>query len=139
MGIWTHSLKFNVVTSSIHQLPQTTRDGIHSLLREIVWDVGDNIPNPFFQLFHCVRFCLVHLLCPAPQEKVSGREIWTSCRPFVRSWSSQPASQKLLIQPDMYAQCKVWWCAIVRENKFVDKLHGYTVCQNDVEHFLFTN
>ena len=33
MGIWTHSLKFNVGTSGIHELPQTTGDGIHSLLR----------------------------------------------------------------------------------------------------------
>src|SRR5215475_10788726 len=79
MGIWTHSLKFNVGTGGIHQLPQTTEDGIHSLLKEVVWDVGDNVPNPVLQLFHCARFCPVHLLlCPAPQEKVTGREIWTS-------------------------------------------------------------
>ena len=79
MGIWTHSLKFNVGTGGIHQLPQTTGDAIHSLLQEIVWDVGDNFPNPVLQLFHCARFCPVHLLlCPAPQEKVTGREIWTS-------------------------------------------------------------
>ena len=25
-----------------------------------------------------------------------------------------------LIQPGTYAQCKVWWCAIVHENKFID-------------------
>src|SRR5215468_1967412 len=79
MGIWTHSLKFNVGTGGIHQLPQTTGDGIHSLLQEVVWGVGYNVPNPVLQLFHCARFCTVHLLlCPAPQEKVTGREIWTS-------------------------------------------------------------
>ena len=69
MGIWTRSLKFNVGTGGIHQLPQTTGDGIHSLLQEVVWDVGDNLPNPVLQLFHCARFCPVHLLLrPAPQE-----------------------------------------------------------------------
>jgi len=62
MGIWTRSLKFSVGTGGIHQLPQTTGDGIHSLLQEVMWDVGDNIPNPVLQLFHCVRFCPVHLL-----------------------------------------------------------------------------
>jgi len=62
MGIWTHSLKFNARTGGIHQLPQTTGDGIHSLLREVVWDVGDDVPNPVLQLFHCARFCPVHLL-----------------------------------------------------------------------------
>jgi len=36
MGIWTHSLKFNVDTGGIHQLPQRTGDGIHSLLQEVV-------------------------------------------------------------------------------------------------------
>jgi len=118
MGIWTHSLKFN---GGIHQLPQMTGNGFHSLLQEVVWDVGDNVPNPVLQLFHCARFCLVHLpLCPAPQEKVTGREIWTSCRLFMRSLSSQPTSQKLLIQPGTYTQCKVWWCVIVHENKFID-------------------
>jgi len=117
MGIWTHSLKFNVGTGGIHQLPQTTGDGIHSLLQKVVWDVGDNVPNKVLQLFHCASFCPVHLfLCPIPQKKVIGREIWTSCRPFVRSSSSQ----KLLIQPGRYAQCKVWRCAIVHENKFID-------------------
>ena len=81
-----HNLEFNVGAGSIHQLPQTTRDGIHSLLQEVMWDVGDNFPNPVHQLFQCVRFCPVHLLLStAPQEKVTGREIWTSCRPFV--WS----------------------------------------------------
>jgi len=121
MGIWTHSLKFNVGTGGIHQLPQTTRDGIHSLLQEVVWNVGDNFPNPVLQLFHCARFCPVHLLlCPAPKEKVTGREIWTSWRPFVRSSSSQPTSQELLTQPGTYAQCKVWRCIIVHENKFID-------------------
>ena len=50
-----------------------------------------------------------------PHKKVTGCGIWTSCRPFV--WSS---SQKLLIQPGTYAQCKVWRCAIVHENKFID-------------------
>ena len=95
MGIWMHNLEFNVGSGSIHQLPQTTGDGIHSLLQEVMWDVGD---------------------------KVTGREIWTSCRPFVWSSSSQPTSRKLLIQPGTYtyAQCKVWWCAIVHENKFID-------------------
>ena len=116
-----HNLQFNVGTSSIHQLPQTTRDGIHSLLQEVMWDVGDNFPNLVLQLFQCVRFCPVHLfLSPVPQEKVTGREIWTSCRPFMWSSSSQPTSRKLLIQPGMYTQCKVWWCAIVHENKFID-------------------
>ena len=115
------SLKFNVGTGGIHQLPQTTGDGIHSLVQEVVWDVGDNVLNPVFQLFHCARFRPVHLLLsPAPQEKVTGHEIWTSCRPFVRSSSSQPTSQKLLIQPGTYAQCKMWWCAIKHENKFID-------------------
>ena len=51
MGIWTYSLKFNVGTGGIHQLPQTTEDGIHSLLQEVVWDVGDNFPNPVLQFF----------------------------------------------------------------------------------------
>ena len=73
MGIWTHSLKFNVGTGGIHQLPQTTGDGIHSLRQEVVWDVGDKVPNPVLQLFHCARFCPVHLLlCPAPHEKVTS-------------------------------------------------------------------
>ena len=121
MGIWTHGLKFNVGTGGIHQLPQTTGDGIHRLLQEVVWDVGDNVPNLVCQLFHRARFCSVHLLlCPAPQGKVTGHEIWTSCRSFVRSSSSQPTSWKLLIQPGTYAQCKVWRCAIVHENKFID-------------------
>ena len=105
MGIWTHSLKFNVGTGSIHQLPQTTGDGIHSLLQEVMWDVGDNFPNLVLQLFDCARFCpVLPLFCPAPQEKVSGQEIWTSRRLFVRSSSSQPTSRKLLIQPGTYAQ-----------------------------------
>ena len=116
-----HSLKFSVGTGGIHQLPETTGDGIHSLMQEVMLHVGDTVPNPALQFFHCARFCPVHLLrCPAPQEKVIGREIWTSCRSFVRSSSSQPTSRKLLIQPDMYAQCKVWRCAIVHENKFID-------------------
>src|SRR5215475_6387794 len=98
MGMWTHCLKFNVGTGGIHQLPQTTGDGIHSLLQEFVWDVGDNVPNPVLQLFHRARFCSVHLLLyPAPQENVTGHEIWTSCRLFVRSLSFQPTSRKLLI------------------------------------------
>ena len=120
MVIWTHSLKFNVGTGGIHQLPQTTGDGIHSLLQEGMWDVGDSVPNLVLQLFHCARFCPVHLfLCPAPQEKVTEREIWNPCRPFLRSSSSQPTSRKLLIQPGTYAQYKVWRCAIVHENKFI--------------------
>ena len=49
-------LKFNVGTGGIHQLPQTTWDGIHSLLQEVVWDVGDNVLNPVLQLFHCTWF-----------------------------------------------------------------------------------
>ena len=104
-----HNLEFNVDTGSINQLPQTTGDGIHSLLQEVMWDVGDNFLNPVLQLFQRVRFCPVHLLSPAPQEKVTGREIWTSCRLFVWFSSSQPTSRKLLIQPGTYAQCKVWW------------------------------
>jgi len=117
MGIWTRSLKFN---GGIHQLPQTTGDGFHSLLQEVVWDIGGNVPTPVLQLFHCARFCPVQLLlCPAPQEKGTGHEIWTSCRPFVRSSSSQPTSRKILIQPGTYAQCKVWQCVIVHENKFI--------------------
>ena len=36
MGIWTHSLKFNVDTGGIYQLSQTTGNGIHSLLQEVV-------------------------------------------------------------------------------------------------------
>ena len=92
-----HSLKFNVGTGDIHQLPETTGDGIHSLMQEVVLHVGDNVPNPALQLFHCVKFCPAHLLrCPAPQEKVIGREIWTSCRSFVRS-SSQSTSRKHLM------------------------------------------
>ena len=116
-----HSLKFNVFTGGIHQLPQTNGDGIHSLLQEVVWDVGDNGPNLVLQLFHCAWFCPVHLLlCPVPQQKVTGSEICTSCRLFMRSLSSQPKSWKLLIQPGTYTQCKVWWCSIVHENKFID-------------------
>src|SRR5215510_10170703 len=43
-------------------------------------------------------FCPVHLLlCPTPQKKVTGHEIWTSCRSFVRSSTSQPTSRKLPI------------------------------------------
>jgi len=114
MAIWTHSLKFNTGTDGVHQLPQTTGDGIHSLLQEVAWDVGDNVPNPVLQFFHCARFCLVHLLLyPVPQEEVTGREICTSFRPFVRSPSSQPTFWKLLIQPGTYAQCEVWRCAMV--------------------------
>ena len=56
MGIWTHSLKLNVRTGGIHQLPQMTEDGINSLLQEVMWDIGDNVPNPVLQLFHCARF-----------------------------------------------------------------------------------
>jgi hypothetical protein len=111
MGIWTQSLKFNVCSSGIHQLPQTTGDGIHSFLQEVVWDIGDNVPNLVLQLFHFARFCTVHLLiCPAPQEEVTEREIWTSSRPFVTSSSSQPTSRKLLIQKGTYAKGKVWPC-----------------------------
>ena len=116
-----HNLEFNAGAGSIHQLPQTNGDRIHSLLHEVMWDVGANFPNPVLQLFQCVRFSPVPLLLsPAPQDKITGREIWTSCRPFVWSSSSQPTPRKLLIQPGTYAQCKVWWCAIVHENKFID-------------------
>ena len=76
MRILMHNLEFNVGTGSIHQLPQTVGDGIHSFLQEVMWDGGDNFPNPVLQLFQCVRFCSVHLLLsPAPQGKVTGREI----------------------------------------------------------------
>ena len=69
MGILIHNLEFNIGTDNIHQLPQTSRDGIHSLLQEVMWDVGDNFPNPVLQLFQCVRFCPVHLLLsPAPRH-----------------------------------------------------------------------
>ena len=134
MGIWTHSLKFNVGTGGIHQVPQTTGEGFHSLLQKVAWDIGDIVPNPVLQFLHCVRFCPVHLLLhPAPQEKVTGREIWTSCTPFMRSSSSQPTSWKLLIQPGMYAQCKAWRYAIVRENKFIDAFSA----RYDVPHIIF--
>ena len=110
MEIWTYSLKFNVGTGGIHQLPQTTGDGIHSLLQEVVWDVGDNVPNPVQQLFHFARFCPVHLLLRlAPQEKVTGREIWTSCRPFVRSSSSQPTCQLLHVMGFPRANIQVFF------------------------------
>ena len=73
MAIWMHNLEFNVGTGIIHQLPQTTGDGIHSLLQEVMWDVGDNFPNPVLQLFQCVRFSPIHLLfSQAPQEKSQG-------------------------------------------------------------------
>ena len=52
-----HNLEFNIGIGSIHQLPQTTGDGIHSLLQEVMWDIGDNFPNPVLQLFQRVRFC----------------------------------------------------------------------------------
>ena len=69
MGIFMHNLEFNVGTGSIHQLPQTTGDGIHSLLQEVMWDVGDNFPKPVLQFFQCVIFCPVHLLLsPAPRH-----------------------------------------------------------------------
>ena len=117
MGILMHNLEFYLGTGSIHQLSQTTGDGGHSLLQEVIWGVGDDVPNTVLQLFECVRFCPVHfLLSPAAQEIVTVREIWTSCW----SSSSQPTSRKLLIQPGTYVQCKVWWCAIVHENKFID-------------------
>jgi hypothetical protein len=74
MGIWVHILKFSVGIYDVHQLPQTAGDGIHSLLEDVVWDIGDNAPNPCFQFFQCARFCTVHLiLCPAPQGVISGR------------------------------------------------------------------
>ena len=64
-----HNSEFNVGTGSIHQLPQTTGDGIHSLLQEVMWGVGDNFLNPVLQLFQCVIFCPVHLLLsPAPRH-----------------------------------------------------------------------
>ena len=46
MGVWTQSLKFSVGTGDIHQFPQTTGDGLHSLLQQVVWDVRANVPNP---------------------------------------------------------------------------------------------
>ena len=84
-----HNLEFNVGTGSIHQLPQTTGDGIHSLLQEVMWDVGDNFPNPVLHLFQCVRFCPVQLLLsPTPQGVRSGFLAGHSCgprRPSARS------------------------------------------------------
>ena len=56
MGILMRNLEFNVGTGSIHQLPRKTGDGIHSLLQEVMWNVGDNLSNPVLQLFQCVRF-----------------------------------------------------------------------------------
>jgi len=114
MGIWTRSLKFNVGTGGIHKLPQTTGDGIHSLLQEVVWDVGDNVPNTVLQLFHCARFCPVHLhLRPALQEKVTRREIWTSCRPFMRSSSSQATFQLLHVMGFPRANIQVFFFNIL--------------------------
>jgi hypothetical protein len=85
-----------------------------------VLDVGYDLPNPVLHLFNCARFYPVHLLlCLAPQEKVTGPEIWNTCRPFMRSSSSLPLSWKFPIQPGTNAQCKVWRCAIVHENKFI--------------------
>jgi hypothetical protein len=115
-----HTLKSSVATCDVHQFPQTAGDRIHSLLEEAVCDIGDNVPNPCFQFFQCATFCTVHLiLCPAPQEKVTGCEIWTSCSPFVKSASSRPTLRKLLIQPRTFGICKVSWCTIVLENKEV--------------------
>ena len=72
MGILTHNLEFNVGTGSIHQLPQTTGDGIHSILQEVMWDVGDNFLNPVLLFFQYVRFCPDHLrLSPAPRHHLS--------------------------------------------------------------------
>jgi len=45
-----HFLEFNVGTGSIHQLPQTTGDGIHSLLQEVMWDIGPPIV-PMCEIF----------------------------------------------------------------------------------------
>ena len=61
MAIWTHSLKLSVGTGGIDQLPQTTGDGFHSLLQEVVWDGGDSVLNAVLQFLHCARFCPVHL------------------------------------------------------------------------------
>ena len=81
MGTWRHSLKFNVGPGGIHQLPQTTGNGVHSLPQKVMWDAGSNIPHLVLQLFNRARLCPVHpLLCPAPQEKVTGREISTSAQ-----------------------------------------------------------
>ena len=64
-----YNLEFNVGNGSNHQIPQTTGDGIHSLLQEVMSDVADNIPNLVLQLFQCVRFCPVNLLLrPAPRH-----------------------------------------------------------------------
>ena len=67
MGIWTYSLKFNVGIGGIHQLPQTTGDGIHSLMQEVVWDVGDNVPNSVQQ------FCEVSPSTPPPSPSPTGK------------------------------------------------------------------
>ena len=73
MAILTYSLKFKVRTGDNHQLPQTTGDGIHRLLQEVVSDVGDNVPNAVLLLFHCTRFCPLQLLLrPAEHQKLTG-------------------------------------------------------------------
>ena len=108
--MWMHNLEFNVGTRSIHQLPQTTGDGTHSLLQVDMWDVGDKFPNPVLQLFQCVRFCrYTSSLVQPHMEKSQGVRSGFLARQFVCSSSSQPTSRKILLQPGTYAQCKVWW------------------------------
>ena len=121
MGIWTHSLKFNLSTGGIHQLPQTTGDGIHSLLQGVVWDVGDNVPNPVLQLLHCAKFCPVHfLICPSPTGK-SHRAWDLDFLQAIHEVLVIPVNVPETSDPTRhYAQCKVWRCAIVPENKFID-------------------
>jgi hypothetical protein len=60
MGIWTHRLKFSVGTGDVQQLPQTIGNGVHSLLQEVVWDVGDNFPNPVLQLYIRISLLLIN-------------------------------------------------------------------------------
>jgi hypothetical protein len=47
MAIWTLSSKFNADTDVSHQLPQTTGDGNHSLLQEVVLDVSVYLLHDF--------------------------------------------------------------------------------------------
>jgi hypothetical protein len=109
-----HTLKFNVGTCDVHQFPQTAGNAIHKLLEEVVWDIGDNVPSPCFQFPQCERFCTVHLiLCPAPQEKVTGLRSgplaghsWGPRRPrqAFAKWDGAPSCMKIwssmFSQPD---------------------------------------
>jgi hypothetical protein len=79
MAIRTYSLKFKIGTGDNLQLPQTNGDGFHSLLPEVVSDVGNNFQNAVLLFFHCARFCPLNLLLrSAQQEKLTGYEICTS-------------------------------------------------------------